>query len=66
MKGKVAIDTVYVIEAERLVLLRGFWSLESVTPDGTSVTVKGQSIEVGRRQQDDSWLFVIDHPVGAM
>ncbi|MCP9439653.1 MAG: DUF4440 domain-containing protein [Nitrospira sp.] len=66
MKGKVAIDTVCVIEAEDIALLRGSWNLESSTPDGPPVIMKGQSIEVGRRQQDGSWLFVIDHPLGAM
>lgn len=66
MKGKMAINTVYVIEADSIALLRWVWSLESSAADGTSVTRKGQSIEVARRQQDSSWRFVIDHPFGAL
>ncbi|MCP9446029.1 MAG: DUF4440 domain-containing protein [Nitrospira sp.] len=66
MKGKMAIDTVYVIEADGIALLRGSWSLESSAPDGAPVTMKGQSIEVARRQHDGLWRFVIDHPFGAM
>ncbi len=66
MKGKMAIDTVYVIEADGIALLRGSWSLESSAPDGAPVTMKGQSIEVARRRQDGLWRFVIDHPFGAM
>lgn len=66
MKGKMAIDTVYVIEADGIALLRGSWSLESSAPDGAPVTMKGQSIEVARRRRDGSWRFVIDHPFGAM
>jgi ketosteroid isomerase-like protein len=66
VKGKMAIDTVYVIEADGIALLRGSWNLESSASDGTSVTMKGQSIEVARKQQDGSWCFVIDHPFGAV
>jgi ketosteroid isomerase-like protein len=66
MKGTMSIDTAYAIEADGIALLRGAWSLESLTPVGKPVTMKGHSIEVARRQQDGSWLFVIDHPFGAM
>lgn len=66
MKGKMSIETAYAIEADGIALLRGVWSLESMTPVGKPVTMKGHGIEVARRQQDGSWLFVIDHPFGAM
>ncbi|MCP9471398.1 MAG: DUF4440 domain-containing protein [Nitrospira sp.] len=66
MKGRMTIDTVCVIEADGIALLRGSWSLESSAPDGAPVTMKGQSIEAARRQQDGSWRFIIDHPFGAM
>lgn len=66
MKGKMSIDTVYAIEADGIALLRGAWSMEGLTPVGKPVTMNGQSIEVAGRQADGSWLFVIDHPFGAM
>ncbi|MDH5666589.1 MAG: DUF4440 domain-containing protein [Nitrospira sp.] len=66
MKGKMAIDTTYAVETDGIALLRGSWSIESLTPVGKAVMMKGQSIEVARRQPDGSWLFVIDHPFGAM
>ncbi len=66
MKGKMAIDTTYAVETDGIALLRGAWSMESMTPVGKPVTMKGHSIEVARRQPDGSWLFVIDHPFGAM
>ena len=66
MKGKMAIDTTYAVETDGIALLRGSWSMESMTPVGKPVTMKGHSIEVARRQPDGSWLFVIDHPFGAM
>jgi len=66
MKGKMAIDTTYAVETDGIALLRGSWSMESMTPVGKAVTMKGHSIEVARRQPDGSWLFVIDHPFGAM
>jgi ketosteroid isomerase-like protein len=66
MKGKMAMDTVYVIEADGIALLRGSWNLESSASDGAPVAMQGRSIEVARKQQDGSWLFVIDHPFGAM
>lgn len=66
MKGKMSLDTTYVVETDGIALLRGSWSMESMTPVGKAVTMKGHSIEVARRQPDGSWLFVIDHPFGAM
>lgn len=66
MRGKMSIDTTYVVETDGIALLRGAWSMESMTPVGKAVTMKGHSIEVARRQPDGSWRFVIDHPFGAM
>ena len=66
MKGKMSMDTTYAVETDGIALLRGSWSMESLTPVGKAVTMKGQGIEVARQQPDGSWLFVIDHPFGAM
>jgi len=48
-----------------LAMLRGAWRATSTGPDGKSVTVTGNNVEVVRRQPDGTWLFVIDHPRGA-
>jgi ketosteroid isomerase-like protein len=33
-------------------------------PDGKPTQMRGQSVEVARRQADGSWLFAIDLPLG--
>jgi len=66
MKGTMAIETTYALQADGIALLRGSWSLNSITPVGKAVTMKGQSIEVARRQADGTWRYVNDHPFGAM
>lgn len=52
----------FCIEQGGLALLRADWRL--VADDG-SVVVSGNSAEIVRRQPDGSWLYVIDHAMGA-
>ena len=52
----------FCVESGDLALLRADWELSG--PDGTAI-VSGSSAEVVRRQPDGSWLYVIDHAMGA-
>ena len=40
-------------------------SVRLTEPDGKEVTMKGQSMEVVRRQPDGTWRFIIDNPNAA-
>ena len=66
LKGHMDITTVYVIRSGNLALLRGEWRLTGTGPDGKRVEMSGKNVEVARRQSNGDWLFVIDHPFGAM
>ncbi|HZH26903.1 MAG TPA: nuclear transport factor 2 family protein [Azospirillaceae bacterium] len=52
----------FCVELGDLALLRADWELAG--PDGT-IVVAGSSAEVVRRQADGTWLYVIDHAMGA-
>jgi ketosteroid isomerase-like protein len=45
-------------------LLRGEWHLEGTAADGSPVELSSRTAEVVRRQQDGSWLYVLDHAFG--
>ena len=51
-------------QSDDLALVTGRWELEGTGPDGRAVALKGQSVEVVRRQADGRWLFVVDNPWG--
>lgn len=65
LKGRINVETKYVIRAGDIALLRAKWSLVSTGPDGKSIEMKGNSTEVVRHQPNGNWLFAIDHPFGA-
>jgi uncharacterized protein (TIGR02246 family) len=65
LRGTIKMDTVDVIEAGEVALLRAHWRLAGTGPDGKPLEIQGHSVEVVRRQSDGNWLFVIDHPFGA-
>ena len=65
LKGTIKMTTTYVVESGDTALLRGKWQVNGTGPDGRPVEMRGNSIEILRRQSDGSWRFVIDHPLGA-
>jgi len=58
--------TDFVIKGEGIALLRGRWHLTGIGSDGRPISLSGSSVEVARQQTDGTWLFAIDHAVGAM
>ncbi|HEU4685174.1 MAG TPA: nuclear transport factor 2 family protein [Nitrospira sp.] len=64
-KGTMELNTVFVIRGGTTTLLRGRWKLSGVGADGRPFEMRGESIEVARRQANGEWLFSIDHPFGA-
>lgn len=45
-------------------LVANVWEMAGVAPDGTTVSDRGTSADVVRRQSDGRWLVVIDQPRG--
>jgi uncharacterized protein (TIGR02246 family) len=70
MSGFLAINPKLTLEAKTLnqagdiALTTGRWHLTGTDPDGNAVDMRGQSVEVSRRQPDGTWRFVIDNPFG--
>jgi ketosteroid isomerase-like protein len=64
MDGKSESFIIKVIHAGDIVLAFRDWTYEASNPDGTQITLGGTSIDVLRKQADNTWLRVIDSPWG--
>jgi ketosteroid isomerase-like protein len=53
-----------VSQAGDLALLRSRWNYSGVDSTGMRIERSGDSIEVLRRQSDETWRYVIDLPLG--
>ena len=67
LKGadKVSIETAFELRSDDLALLRSVWHIDGKDEEGKATTMNGSGIEVVQRQEDGSWLYVLDHPMGA-
>lgn len=65
LKGTIKLEPVYMVESGDTALIRGRWQVSGTAADGKPVELRGNSIEVLRRQSDGSWRFIIDSPFGA-
>jgi uncharacterized protein (TIGR02246 family) len=45
-----------------LAVIYNDWTMTARSPDGSPVEGSGKAIEIVRRQEDGSWLFVLDDP----
>ena len=52
------------LQAGDLALVFTRWTLNGTAPDGSHVSLSGQTSDVVRRQSDGTWLFAIDNPFG--
>ncbi len=64
MKPKITMETRNLCQVGDIAFTSGRWSLSGTGPDGSPVSMTGQSAEVCRRQADGTWLFAIDLPFG--
>jgi uncharacterized protein (TIGR02246 family) len=62
--GKINLDTKQVVTVGDLAYLTNRWSLTGTNPDGTPLEMGAVTAEVARRQDDGSWLYVIDNAIG--
>ena len=64
LRGTMRSRNVWCMEVGELALLRGEWRLEGTAADGSQVELSSRTAEVVRRQEDGSWLYVLDHAFG--
>lgn len=62
--GKISLDTKAVVEVGDLAYLTNRWSLVGTAPDGSDLEMGAVTAEVARRQDDGTWLYVIDNAIG--
>lgn len=62
--GKIRLDTREVVTIGELAYLTNRWALNGTNPDGTPLQMGATTAEVARRQDDGSWLYVIDNAIG--
>jgi uncharacterized protein (TIGR02246 family) len=62
---QIDIETISVIQAGDIALLRSRWRLSGPGRDAKSVEITHNSSEIARHQPDGSWLYLIDHPFGS-
>lgn len=65
LKGTIKLEPVFIIESGDTALFRGKWLVNGTDADGKPVELRGNSIEIARRQNDGSWRLIIDSPFGA-
>jgi ketosteroid isomerase-like protein len=65
LRGSLTAKTVYSVENDDLVLLRGIFTLSYTDEDAKPQQMIAHSVEVAKRGSDGLLRFIIDHPVGA-
>jgi ketosteroid isomerase-like protein len=64
IKPKLTLEAKTLNQTGDIALTTGRWHLTGTGPDGNAVDMRGQSVEVSRRQPDGTRRFVIDNPFG--
>jgi uncharacterized protein (TIGR02246 family) len=64
MNPKLTLEVKSLNQTSDIALTSANWHLTSLGPDDTTVNMRGQSVEVSRRQPDGTWLFLIDNLFG--
>ena len=65
LRGSLAAETKYALEAYDHVLLRGKFSLSYTDNDGKLQEMIAHTVEVAKRGSDGQWRFILDHANGA-
>ena len=64
LAGQIDLRLQRCIRSGDLAILYSGWAMTGQAPDGSEVSLKGQTTDVVRRQEDGTWLVVIDNPFG--
>ena len=66
MKPTITAPPSQVIQTGDVAAVFNTWSLEGTGPDGSAVSLTGNSAEVARQQSDGTWRYVIDSFFGGV
>jgi uncharacterized protein (TIGR02246 family) len=61
IKPAMTVNLVKVLEVDEIALLTGSWRLTGQGSDG-DIAMSGTFANIGRRQPDGTWLYVLDNP----
>ena len=64
LAGQIDLRVQRCIQSGDLAILYSSWTMNGHAPDGSEVSKRGQTSDVVRRQEDGTWLAVIDNPFG--
>jgi ketosteroid isomerase-like protein len=64
-KGAMVSKNIYCIPFEDIAMLRAHFILDTVSEDGKPLQIQGHTSEIVRKQLDNSWKYIVDHPFGA-
>jgi ketosteroid isomerase-like protein len=62
--GQIDLRLQRCIRSSELAILYSGWTMNGQAPDGSKVSMKGQTSDVVRLQEDGTWLLAIDNPFG--
>ena len=64
LAGQIDLRLQRCIRCSDLAILYSGWTMNGKAPDGSEVSMRGQTSDVVRRQEDGTWLMAIDNPFG--
>ena len=64
LAGQIDLRLQRCIRCNDLAILYSGWTMTGKAPDGSAVSLNGQTSDVVRRQADGTWLAAIDNPFG--
>jgi uncharacterized protein (TIGR02246 family) len=64
LKPEITLSPRVLANTGDVALVSSKWQLKGSAPDGSAVSLAGESLEVVRRQTDGTWKFIIDSPGG--
>ena len=64
LAGQIDLRLQRCIRSSDIAILYSSWTMNGHAPDGSEVSMKGQTSDVVRRQEDGTWLVAIDNPFG--
>ncbi len=64
LAGQVDLRLQRCIRSRNLAILYSGWTMNGTAPDGSEVSMEGQTSDVVRLQEDGTWLLAIDNPFG--
>jgi len=62
VRGQMKVTSKRVLQSGDIAFVNSHWDLNGTGPDGSAVSMSGDTSEVIRKQSDGTWRYVIDDP----